>query len=82
MKILFSHVLPNVATCFVIYGVYGLVPVQNQFIISWFVKYRYELGIMICLQTDGFIFSGMRYWWLILPAGLAVTFLGRFLSCW
>ena len=33
-------------------------------------------GIMIYLsQTDGFIFSGMRYWWLILPAGLAVTFL-------
>jgi peptide/nickel transport system permease protein len=33
-------------------------------------------GIMIYLaQTDGFIFSGIRYWWLILPAGLAVTLL-------
>ena len=26
-------------------------------------------------QTDGFIFSGLEYWWLILPAGLSVTFL-------
>ena len=24
---------------------------------------------------NGYIFSGMAYWWLILPAGLAVTFL-------
>ena len=26
-------------------------------------------------QVEGFIFSGMKFWWLILPAGLSVTFL-------
>jgi len=33
-------------------------------------------GMMIYLaQADGFIFSGLRYWWLVFPAGLSVTFL-------
>ena len=26
-------------------------------------------------QAEGFIFTGLKYWWLILPAGLSVTLL-------
>ena len=27
------------------------------------------------LEKEGFIFTGLKYWWLILPAGLSVTLL-------
>ncbi len=79
MKILFSHVLPNVAPLallFMVFSVTGAIASESVLSFLGLLNIDMSWGIMIYLsQTDGFIFSGMRYWWLILPAGLAVTFL-------
>ena len=79
MTILFSHILPNVAPLALLFMVFSVTgAIASESILSFLGLLNIEMswGIMIYLsQTDGYIFSGMAYWWLILPAGLAVTFL-------
>jgi len=79
MKILFSHVLPNVAPLallFMVFSVTGAIASESILSFLGLLNIDMSWGIMIYIaQTDGFIFSGLRYWWLILPAGLAVTLL-------
>jgi peptide/nickel transport system permease protein len=79
MKILFSHVLPNVAPLallFMVFSVTGAIASESVLSFLGLLNIDMSWGIMIYIaQTDGFIFSGLRYWWLILPAGLAVTLL-------
>ncbi len=79
LKIMFSHVLPNVAPIallFMVFGVTGAIASESVLSFLGLLNIDMSWGIMIYLaQTDGFIFSGLEYWWLILPAGLAVTFL-------
>ena len=79
MIILFSHVLPNVAPLallFMVFSVTGAIASESVLSFLGLLNIDMSWGIMIYIaQTDGFIFSGLRYWWLILPAGLAVTLL-------
>lgn len=79
MKILFSHVLPNVAPLallFMVFSVTGAIASESVLSFLGLLNIDMSWGIMIYIaQTDGFIFSGLKYWWLILPAGLAVTLL-------
>jgi len=79
MKILFSHVLPNVAPLallFMVFSVTGAIASESVLSFLGLLNIDMSWGIMIYIaQTDGFIFSVLRYWWLILPAGLAVTLL-------
>ena len=79
MKILFSHVLPNVAPLallFMVFSVTGAIASESVLSFLGLLNIDMSWGIMIYIaQTDGFIFSGLSYWWLILPAGLAVTLL-------
>ena len=79
MKIIFSHILPNVAPLallFMVFSVTGAIASESTLSFLGLLNIEMSWGIMIYLsQTDGYIFSGMAYWWLILPAGLAVTFL-------
>ena len=79
MTILFSHILPNVAPLALLFMVFSVTgAIASESILSFLGLLNIEMswGIMIYLsQTDGYIFSGMAYWWLILPAGLSVTFL-------
>ncbi len=79
MKIMFSHVLPNVAPLallFMVFSVTGAIASESVLSFLGLLNIDMSWGIMIYLaQTDGFIFSGLRFWWLILPAGLAVTLL-------
>ena len=79
MNILFSHVLPNVAPIallFMVFSVTGAIASESVLSFLGLLNIDMSWGIMIYLsQTDGFIFSGLEYWWLILPAGLAVTLL-------
>ena len=79
MKILFSHVLPNVAPLallFMVFSVTGAIASESVLSFLGLLNIDMSWGIMIYVaQTDGFIFSGLKYWWLILPAGLAVTLL-------
>ena len=79
MKILFSHVLPNVAPLallFMVFSVTGAIASESVLSFLGLLNIEMSWGLMIYLaQVEGFIFSGMKYWWLILPAGLSVTFL-------
>ena len=79
MKILFSHVLPNVAPLallFMVFSVTGAIASESVLSFLGLLNIDMSWGIMIYLsQTEGFIFTGLKYWWLIIPAGLAVTLL-------
>jgi peptide/nickel transport system permease protein len=79
MRILFSHILPNVAPLallFMVFSVTGAIASESVLSFLGLLNIDMSWGLMIYLsQTDGYIFSGLRYWWLILPAGLSVTFL-------
>ena len=78
-RIMFSHVLPNVAPLallFMVFSVTGAIASESVLSFLGLLNIDMSWGIMIYLsQTDGFIFSGLEFWWLILPAGLAVTLL-------
>ena len=79
MRILFSHILPNVAPLallFMVFSVTGAIASESVLSFLGLLNIDMSWGLMIYLsQTDGYIFSGLEYWWLILPAGLSVTFL-------
>jgi len=79
LKIMFSHVLPNVAPLallFMVFSVTGAIASESVLSFLGLLNIDMSWGLMIYLsQTDGYIFSGLRYWWLILPAGLSVTLL-------
>ena len=79
MKILFSHVLPNVAPLallFMVFSVTGAIASESVLSFLGLLNIEMSWGLMIYLaQVEGYIFSGLKYWWLILPAGLSVTFL-------
>ena len=79
MKILFSHILPNVAPLallFMVFSVTGAIASESVLSFLGLLNIDMSWGLMIYLaQVEGFIFSGMKFWWLILPAGLSVTFL-------
>ena len=78
-KIMFSHVLPNVAPLallFMVFSVTGAIASESVLSFLGLLNIDMSWGLMIYLaQVEGFIFSGMKFWWLILPAGLSVTFL-------
>ena len=79
MNILFSHVLPNVAPLallFMVFSVTGAIASESVLSFLGLLNIDMSWGLMIYLaQVEGFIFSGLKFWWLILPAGLSVTFL-------
>jgi peptide/nickel transport system permease protein len=78
-RIMFSHVLPNVAPLallFMVFSVTGAIASESILSFLGLLNIDMSWGLMIYLaQVEGFIFSGMKFWWLILPAGLSVTFL-------
>jgi len=78
-KIMTSHILPNVAPIALLYMVFavtGAIFAESTLSYLGLLNIDMSWGMMIHLaQTDGYIFSGLRYWWIVLPAGLSVTFL-------
>ena len=78
-RIMFSHILPNVAPLALLYMVFSVTgAIASESVLSFLGLLNIDMswGIMIYLaQTEGFIFTGLKYWWLILPAGLSVTLL-------
>jgi peptide/nickel transport system permease protein len=79
MKILVSHILPNVAPLALLYMVFSVTgAIASESILSFLGLLNIDMswGLMISVaQADGYINQGMEYWWLVLPAGLAVTLL-------
>tara|TARA_B100001741_G_scaffold308263_1_gene304233 strand:+ start:530 stop:1594 length:1065 start_codon:yes stop_codon:yes gene_type:complete len=78
-RIMFSHILPNVAPLallFMVFSVTGAIASESVLSFLGLLNIDMSWGIMIYLaQAEGFIFTGLKYWWLILPAGLSVTLL-------
>ena len=71
MKILFSHVLPNVAPLallFMVFSVTGAIASESVLSFLGLLNIEMSWGLMIYLaQVEGYIFSGLKFWWLILP---------------
>ena len=61
---------------FMVFSVTGAIASESVLSFLGLLNIDMSWGLMIYLaQVEGFIFSGMKFWWLILPAGLSVTFL-------
>ena len=79
MNILFNHILPNVAPLallFMVFGVTGAIASESVLSFLGLLNIDMSWGLMISVsQADGYINQGLEYWWLVVPAGLAVTLL-------
>ena len=79
MNILFNHILPNVAPLallFMVFGVTGAIASESVLSFLGLLNIDMSWGLMISVsQADGYINQGLTYWWLVIPAGLAVTLL-------
>ena len=79
MKILTSHILPNVAPLallFMVFSVTGAIASESILSFLGLINIDMSWGLMISVaQSDGYMNQGLEYWWLVIPAGLAVTLL-------
>lgn len=77
--IIFRHIVPNVLPLSFLYMMFGVTEaIAIEATLSFFGLLNVPMtwGIMInSAQTNGYLLSGTSYWWLLFPAGLAVSFL-------
>jgi peptide/nickel transport system permease protein len=77
--VIFRHIVPNVLPLSFLYMMFGVTEaIAIEATLSFFGLLNVPMtwGIMINnAQTNGYLLSGTSYWWLLFPAGLAVTFL-------
>lgn len=77
--VIFKHIVPNVLPLSFLYMMFGVAEaIAIEATLSFFGLLNVEMtwGIMInTAQTQGYLLSGTSYWWLLFPAGLAVSFL-------
>ena len=77
--IIFRHIVPNVLPLSFLYMMFGVTEaIAIESTLSFFGLLNVDMtwGIMInSAQTNGYLLSGTDYWWLLFPAGLAVSFL-------
>jgi peptide/nickel transport system permease protein len=77
--IIFRHIVPNVLPLSFLYMMFGVTEaIAIESTLSFFGLLNVDMtwGIMInSAQTSGYLLSGTAYWWLLFPAGLAVSFL-------
>lgn len=77
--IIFKHIMPNVLPLSFLYMMFGVTEaISIEATLSFFglLNIPMSWGIMIfTAQTNGYLLSGTSYWWLLFPAGLAVSFL-------
>ncbi|MFP3915242.1 MAG: ABC transporter permease [Actinomycetota bacterium] len=77
--VIFRHIVPNVLPLtflYMMFGVYEAITIES--ILSFFGLLNVEMtwGVMLnAASARGYLLSGPDYWWLLFPAGLAVTFL-------
>ena len=79
MHLIFKHVVPNVLPLGFLYMMFTVTEaVALEATLSFFglLDVRMSWGIMLqTAQTHGYLSTGLEHWWLLLPAGLAVTLL-------
>ena len=77
--VIFRHIVPNVLPLSFLYMMFGVTDaIAIEATLSFFGLLNVPMtwGIMInSAQDNGYLLSGTSYWWLLFPAGLAVTFL-------
>jgi peptide/nickel transport system permease protein len=77
--LIFRHIIPNVLPLSFLYMMFTVTEaVSLEATLSFFGLLNIDMswGIMInTAQTQGFLRSGLDFWWLLVPAGLAVTLL-------
>jgi peptide/nickel transport system permease protein len=79
LRIISKHIVPNVLPLSFLYMMFAVTgAISLEAILSFFglLPVTMSWGIMInTASTRGYLLSGTSYWWLLLPAGLAVTVL-------
>lgn len=77
--IIFRHIVPNVVPLSLLYMMFGVtIAISLEATLSFLglLNIQMSWGIMInTASTQGYLLSGTTYWWLLFPAGLAVSFL-------
>lgn len=77
--IVLVHIIPNLLPLAFLYMMFTVTAaIFSEAVLSFFgiLNIRMSWGIMIhTSQTAGYILSGTRYWWLLMPAGAAITLL-------
>lgn len=77
--VIFRHIIPNVLPLSFLYMMFGVTEaIAIEATLSFFglLNIPMSWGIMInTAQTQGYLLSGTSYWWLLFPAGMAVSFL-------
>jgi peptide/nickel transport system permease protein len=77
--IIMSHLVPNVMPLSFLYMMFTVTAaIQAEATLSFLglLNVRTSWGLMINLaNTEGYLLQGGTYWWLVFPAGLAVTLL-------
>jgi peptide/nickel transport system permease protein len=77
--IIFRHIVPNVlplSFLYMMFGITGAITLEATLSFFGLLNVPMSWGIMInTASTQGYLLSGTNYWWLLFPAGLAVSFL-------
>jgi ABC-type dipeptide/oligopeptide/nickel transport system permease subunit len=79
MHLIFRHVIPNVLPLSFLYMMFTVTEaVSLEATLSFFglIEAPMTWGIMLnTAQSQGYLRSGLEFWWLLIPAGLAVSLL-------
>lgn len=79
MHLIFRHVIPNVLPLSFLYMMFTVTEaVSLEATLSFFglIEAPMTWGIMLnTAQSQGYLRSGLEFWWLLVPAGLAVSLL-------
>lgn len=75
--IIFTHIIPNVMPLSFLYMMFTVTSaIQGEAALSFLglLNVRISWGLMIQLANNqGYLLQGLNFWWLLFPAGLAVT---------
>lgn len=78
-RIIFTHIVPNVMPLSFLYMMFTVTTaIQTEAALSFLGLINLDMswGIMIQIaQTQGYLLQGTSFWWLLIPAGFAVTLL-------
>jgi len=79
LHIIFTHLIPNLLPLSFLYMMFTVTTaIFLEAVLSFFglLHINMSWGIRInTAQSQGYLLSGTRYWWLLLPAGAAITLL-------
>jgi peptide/nickel transport system permease protein len=79
LHVIFRHIVPNVLPLSFLYMMFGVTEaIAIESTLSFFGLLNVDMtwGLMIeSARSNGYLLSGASYWWLLFPAGLAVSFL-------